>query len=68
MYFNTLHSLSTSLSDDCAVLGKSFKRLGAHLVRRLACGSYYMPRRADKGSNLSESADHGTRPNLRSSL
>jgi hypothetical protein len=27
-----------------------------------------MPRRADTDSNLSESADHGTRPNLRSSL
>jgi hypothetical protein len=27
-----------------------------------------MPRRADTGSNLSESADHGTRPNLRCSL
>ena len=58
--------MSTSLSEDCAVCGKSFKRLGAHLVRSLACGSYYMPRRADTGSNLSERADHGTRPNLRS--
>jgi hypothetical protein len=29
--------MSTSLSEDCAVCGKSFKRLGAHLVRGLAC-------------------------------
>jgi hypothetical protein len=65
---------STSLSEDCAVCGKSFKRLGAHLARSLACGSYYMPRRADTeechgnaDSNVSEDADHGTRPNLRSS-
>ncbi len=60
--------MTTSLSEDCAVCGKSFKRLGAHLVHSLACGSYFMPRRADTGSNLSESADHGTCPNLRSSL
>jgi hypothetical protein len=60
--------MSTSLSEDCAVCGKKFKRLGAHLVRSLACGSYYMPHRAGRGSNLSESADHGTGPNLRSSL
>ena len=65
---------STSLSEDCAVCGKSFKRLGAHLARSLACGSYYMPRRADTDechgnadSNVPEDADHGTRPNLRSS-
>jgi hypothetical protein len=58
---------STTISEDCAVCGKSFKRLGAHLVHSLACASYYMPRRADTGSNLSESADHGTCPNLRSS-
>jgi hypothetical protein len=69
-----LFTMSTSLSEDCAVYGKSFKRLGAHLVRSLACGSYYMPRRADTDefrgnarSNVSEGADHGTRPNLRSS-
>jgi len=65
--------MSTSLSEDCAVCGKTFKRLGAHLVRSLACGSYYMPRRADTderhenaGITLSESASHSTRPNLRS--
>ena len=59
--------MSTSLSEDCAVCGKSFKRLGAHLVRSLACGSYYMPRRADTDEcRESEGADHGTRPNLRS--
>ena len=60
--------MSTSLSEDCAVCGKSFKRLGAHLLRSLACGSYYMPRRADTDEcRESEGADHGTRPNLRSS-
>ena len=61
--------MSTSLSEDCAVCGKSFKRLGAHLVRSLACGSYYyMPRRTDTDEcRGSEGADHGTRPNLRSS-
>jgi hypothetical protein len=66
--------MSTSLSEDCAVCGKKFKRLGAHLVCTLACGSYYMPHRADTdecrgsaGSNVLEGADHGTRPNLRSS-
>ena len=60
--------MSTSLSEDCAVCGKSFKRLGAHLVRSLACGSYYMARRADTDAcRESEGADHGTRPNLRSS-
>ncbi len=60
--------MSTSLSEDCAICGKSFKRLGAHLVRSLACGgSYYMPRRADTDEcRESEGADHGTRPNLRS--
>jgi hypothetical protein len=30
-------SMITSLSEDCAVCGKSFKRLGAHLVCRLTC-------------------------------
>ncbi len=61
--------MSTSLSEHCApVCGKSFKRLGTQLVCSMACGSYYMPHRADTGSNLSESADHGTHPNLRSSL
>lgn len=60
--------MSTSLSEDCAVCGKSFKRLGAHLVRSLACGSYYMPCRTDTDEcRGSEGADHGTRPNLRSS-
>ena len=60
--------MSTSLSEDCAICRKSFKRLGARLVRSLACGSYYMPRRADNAcSNVSEGADHGTRPHLRSS-
>ena len=66
--------MSTSLSEDCAVCGKRFKRLGAHLVHSLACGSFYMPRRADTeecrgnaGVNVSEGADHGTHPNLRSS-
>jgi hypothetical protein len=64
----------TSLSEDCAVCGKRFERLRAHLARSLACGSYYMPRRADTDechgnvdSNVPEDADHGTRPNLRSS-
>jgi hypothetical protein len=68
--------LLTSLSEDCGVCGKGFKRLGAHLARSLACCSYFMPRRADTeecchgnaNSNVSEDADHGTRPNLRSSL
>jgi hypothetical protein len=67
--------MSTSLSEDCAVCGKSFKWLGSHLARSLACGSFYMPHRADTdechgnaGSNVSEGADHDTRPNLRSSL
>ncbi len=47
---------------------KKFQEAWFHLVRSLACGSYFRPRRANKGSNLSESADHGTRPNLSSSL
>jgi hypothetical protein len=66
---------STSLSEDCAVCGKRFKSLGAHLARSLACCSYFVSRRADTeecchgnaDSNVSEDADHGTRPNLRSS-
>ncbi len=70
-----LFTMSTSLSEDCAVCRKSFKRLGVqHLVCSLACGSYYMPRRAytdecrgNARSNASEGADHGTHPNLRSS-
>ena len=60
--------MPTSLSEDCAVCGKRFKRRGAHLVRSLACGFYYMQRRPDTCSNVSESAAHGTHPNLRSSL
>ena len=65
--------MSTSLPEDCAVCGKSFKKIGAHLVCSLACGSYYMPCRAgtdeccgNAGSNVLEGTDHGTHPNLRS--
>ena len=54
--------MSTSLSEACAMCGKSFKRLGAPLVCSLACGSYYMPCHADTdefrgnaGSNVSHS-------------
>jgi hypothetical protein len=55
---------STPLSEDCAVCGKSFKRLGAHLCH-LAHGSCHMPRRIDTGSNALERPDHDTRTNLR---
>ncbi len=76
LYFNTLLSYLSSIKYYvnitfwalCSCLWKSFKRLGTQLVCSLACGSYYMPHRADTGSNLSESADHGTHPKLRSSL
>jgi hypothetical protein len=46
IYLQSRIMSSTSLSEDCAVCGKSFKRLGAHLARSLASGSYYMPRGA----------------------
>ena len=68
--FISLHSsiMLTSLSEDCTSCGNSFKTLGAHLVRSLACGSYFMPPcRADTDSNVWEGADHGTCPNLRCS-
>ena len=72
--------MSTS-SNACAVCGKLFKRLQAHLAHNSACKLYYMSRvnaaatvapirnNADVNTtNALQGANHYTFPNLRTSL